>query len=276
MAKHILFSLMFLSLLFLGCYPEGDVESKNMPVSEETSKYRVSTSTDTIFGLPLPIGSQTSVDGNNINIQLPSGYKFGGIDYEGNIHMIASGSSTVTCNCITPTTGSCLPFETNDQVGCATEKDKICNNCEMTVSFGLATFREYYIITPTSFIPGFTEEILIVNDLHLWDQLPWADGELIDNNEELLSEIFDSAYDSYVEGDLLVSVPVAIDSSRFLLEVPFSSVEENMMYTLSLADANDETTARCSGCDGDCKFATKSLGRVRTCINCNSGCTLSF
>ncbi|TVQ51428.1 MAG: hypothetical protein EA362_00340 [Saprospirales bacterium] len=263
-------------MLLFGCYSEGDIKSKTMHVSEKTSKSRVSPSTDTIVGLPLPVGSQTSIDGNNINIQLPTGYRFGGIDYEGNIHMISSGSSTVTCNCITPSTGSCAPFETSSQVGCASEKDKICNNCEMTVSSGLVVFREYYIFTPTSFMPGFADDVLIINNLHLWDQLPWANEELIDNNEQLLSEIFDFAYDGYVEGDLLVSIPVAIDSSRFLMEVPYGSVEENMMYTINLSDAAGETTARCSGCDGDCKFASYRLGQIRTCINCNSGCTLSF
>lgn len=257
MIKHILFLSLAMAVLFIGCYPESNLESKDIPVSGESSNFRTSQPPDTIMGIPLPVGTQTSIVGNDFTFQLPSGYGFGGIDNQGNVHLFSSGSGE--------------PIQFHPQIITDSNISNLSNTHTLTVSSAKmdkntrVALREYYIFTPTSFTPGFTEEILFVNDLHLWEQLSWACEEVIKSNEQLLSEIIDFAFEDYSEGDLTVRVAVAINSSRFLLEVPYSSLENNMMYTSSLAKPDGETAPEFSIHIGDVQPNAQNMLRISTC-----------
>ncbi|TVR83024.1 MAG: hypothetical protein EA409_03590 [Saprospirales bacterium] len=247
MYKNISIAAVFLFLFLASSQP--DARSKIFPATGESSNLKTYHGVDTILGIPFPIGTQKIVTAQGIDIQLPPGYRFGGRDMQNNIHMISSGPITFICDCRDTSYGSCAPFATHQQPGCASDKTKPCNSCAMRV-LAVGTdetpeivFEEYYIFTPTTFIPGFTSEIFFIDDLHLWNQLDWADNDVFQNNEQLLSEILDYTFDRYTEGDLTVSVAIAIDSSRFLLEIPYSSLEGNMMYTGNFTGNAEEDTA---------------------------------
>jgi len=83
-------------------------------------------------------------------------------------------------------------------------------------------------------------------------------------------------------------VAMKFNNKKFFLLIPSTQIEPGMIEILPMhtnVTKSEFTTnyelesagdVYCTGCDGKCMLKTKSLGQVKYCDGCNSGCTIHF
>lgn len=237
------------------------------------------TNTVTVSDLPLPSGTQTSFSNGVVNFMLPAGYSMTGVTTGGQLVAGGVGVGEVSCDC-TSNDGQCQPFKGGGKVGCATEAENPCTTCVMRTKGKIGPdfhqFERFFIKVPDD--PSIPDELTFddsgkITDMEKWEQMEWANSEIIDEKESHISQIYDYIDANHDPDEKRVLIAYSFSNKKALLKIPFSSIENDMLYTSETGVTNN---AYCSGCDGACELETASLGRIKYCTGCSSGCTLHF
>jgi hypothetical protein len=232
-----------------------------------------------IGALQLPVGSAVTYTGGAIEFILPDGYFITGMTNFGNTYRSAAGKITCTCK---EGSGNCTPTETDKTVGCNTEKSNPCLECVSKISTASMLlnefFTEYYIEIPENIeiaIPPISETRQAL-DYDEWLNGSWLTMSEFNEYEQEIQSVIDFAYaKSGVDLEKLVDIPFFIHSKKVLIRIPYGSLESGCLYSPYVQDGDTGKTT-CSGCDGRCVLETAYFGKVRVCVGCNSGCTLSW
>lgn len=178
-----------------------NANAENIPVAKSQLINDVVFATDVNW---IPTGSVISKDGRDMVITPPEDYVYVFRDSENELHAIAGGKTTVSCNC---TDGfGCDPVESGNDVGCYM-KEK-CNACEKRTGVKKGSFAELDILTG-----GYINKETSVRLASKTEKLPLAFSDMfeIDFVQSGLAEFFDYFYpnggvpDFVEEGDYFVA-----------------------------------------------------------------------
>lgn len=225
--------------------------------------------------LMLPEGTQIAQQGNAIEFQLPSGYHLIGTTTTGDVQRVSGGKWTCTC---VSGDGACIAFETDDTVGCSTEKENLCTDCRGKASVTIQseiTLDQFFIQLPEdSGGPGPMSTVGPVTDFEAWLQAPWITDALYSQYEVRLQSVLDTLWNG-LDTESTPAVPVLwyAENSKLLMYLPYHLLEPENIYGI---DDGDDTRTYCSGCAGSCVLKYKAMRQIRYCDGCDSGCSIHW
>lgn len=253
-------------------------EKENLKISQNIEK-----NADQPTLLPLPEGTVITEikDENNITTSLDFTFNnnselIGYYEENGITKISTSGNGSLTCTCTG--TGGCKPFTAGGKIGCLIDGCKECKGTvnSKTIAFDFIFIRNGEISAELSLSSLGSWSTII--DPQTWLDLPFMDASDLENTnfKEALNEIQDYISENAGSTENLVSIPMQIMNKKFLIDVPFSLVENGMLYSFKASGSG--STITCSGsCNyGTCKKVSAGMGQVTYCDGCQTGCTLSI
>jgi hypothetical protein len=240
--------------------------------------------------LHFPEGTILTLNGDQIDYQLPEGYKLMGdvVGYPG-VTMAAAPTGSIKCDCKDPENdenAKCHPFQTKDMAGCFI-KDTSCKLCEMTSSSSSPGTRLNKIwIRPTIEDPSITGFIYMsgvhpVNSFEELVNMPSVKEEDIQDpvirswiDDIYTSELTPSEYQAVLNGEIpdgFEFVPYSINGKLGFIILNAERTGDYGTMGIGPIIPKDRF---CTGCDRKCKFIN-NYG-FYYCDGCSSGCTMNW
>jgi hypothetical protein len=277
----LVFSGVFFVTLF-ACNKMNSSSNQNA-VSKEDIKQR--NSIEEVSGFKFPDGTiftnNLNSDGEikSIDFKLPVNSKiFGILSNNTLVNRTGDGGGGLKCTCTG--TGGCKPFTAGGKWGCLIDG---CSKCTGTVSSKSNAAGQGDLLDLFFIQRGEGNEFLALSalnnsrpiiDINEWLELPFVTNEEINRAEfqNAIISLLDYIDNKSSEKQDMVSIPFYISGKKMLIDVPYSTIEDGMLYTVSGGSVS------CSGScpNGSCGKSTAAMGQVTYCDGCQSGCTLTM
>lgn len=266
--KKILLVYVFVLIifnLFSSCKssPSNSILDRNTD-KNLSSLRKLSTYNWSLFDIPS--GAHTTINGNTIQIVLPSPYMGIGVDSMGNyVYSKIGGTVSITCECKSGN-GGCSPGQVGGTYACVMKECKNCSKLNSIEDANFNTLLKEMIIVDTSefsFIQSMEElegKLILPNDFY---NLPIVTLKL----KELESHLLPSSNIA-----LRKLVPISLLGYIVFIDIP-AEIDNTSPFLHVFGDSNSNTTCNCD-IGTDCPYKSNIIAKWCDATNCKK-CTMS-